>query len=107
MTDPIYVVADQYDRWGDGDLSLDIDPYYGYFTTLEEAQQFVVDFNAPILAAYTQRLEAYETKMQAWVAKNNAAKELGFRNPDHPPTNPGPPPTEFVVVEILPHEVTT
>lgn len=103
----IYAIADQYDRWGAGDLSLDIDPDYGYFTTPEEAQQFVDDLNAPILASYAQRLEEYETKMPAWVAKNKAAKELGFRNPDHPPTHPGPPPTKFIVVEIKPHEVTT
>ena len=103
----IYVVAELNDRWDDGDFHEEIESDYGYFTTRDEAQQFVDSVNAPILERQRQRIEEYQAQVKAWTNKNNEARKLGFRNPDHHPTNPGPLRRTLTVVEINPHEVTT
>ena len=102
----IYVVAELNDRWDDGDFYEEIESDYGYFTTRDEAQQFVDSLNAPILARHSQLREEYEARVQAWTKKNNKARKLGFRNPDNYPIDPGPLLRSFTVVEINPHEVT-
>ena len=102
----IYMVAELNDRWDDGDFYEEIESDYGYFTTRDEAQQFVDSVNAPILERQRQRIEEYQAQVKAWTNKNNEARKLGFRNPDHYPTNPGPLRRTLTVVEINPHEVT-
>ena len=102
----IYMVAELSDRWDDGDFYEEIESDYGYFTTRDEAQQFVDSVNAPILERQRQRIEEYQAQVKAWTNKNNEARKLGFRNPDHYPTNPGPLRRTLTVVEINPHEVT-
>ena len=103
----IYVVAELSDRWDDGDLYEEVEPDYGYFTSLDEAQQYVDSLNAPILDRQAHRMEVYEAKVQAWTKKSNEARKLGFGNPDFYPINPGPPSPGFAVVEINPHEMTS
>ena len=102
----IYMVAELNDRWDDGDFYEEIESDYGYFTTRDEAQQFVDSVNAPILERQRQLIEGYQAQVKAWTNKNNEARKLGFRNPDHYPTNPGPLRRTLTVVEINPHEVT-
>ena len=103
----IYAVAGMYDKWSDGDIQPDIDPDHGYFTTLDEAQQYVDSLNTPLLARHSQLREGYEIKSYEWTKKNNEARKLGFRNPDFYPTDPGPFIPTFAVVVINPHEVTS
>lgn len=102
----IYVVAELSGRWDDGDFHEEIESDYGYFTTRDEAQQFVDSVNAPILERQRQLIEGYQAQVKAWTDKNNEARKLGFRNPDNYPINPGPILPALTVVEINPHEVT-
>ena len=104
LNSTIYTVADMYDKWDDGDIQPDIDPDHGYFTTRDEAQQYVDSLNAPILDRQAHRMEVYEAQVQAWTKKSNEARKLGFGNPDFYPINPGPLRPGFAVVEINPHE---
>ena len=103
----IYVVTELNDRRDDGDLYGEIESDHGYFTTRDEAQQYVDSLNAPILKKQAHRREVYEAQVQAWTKKSNKANKLGFRNPDYYPTDPGPLRPTFAVEEINPHEVTS
>ncbi len=83
-----------------------LDESWGYFHTLEDAENLVAQINQPPRDRWEAKLEEYAQESMEWATKDTEAKRLGFSNGDPMPSRPSPwdEPLPWIVVEIEDHK---
>jgi hypothetical protein len=103
MSEPVYIIATQTRReyYDGGFIEEEVDPAFGYFTSLSDAASYVERLDRPVRERYERHYAEFLRQRDAWKEKQERAKAFGFTNPDPYPTVPEKP-LGHLIVPIMP-----